>query len=236
LGWRKPSSGGLLVDDAELSAASLESLRRHTAWIDPTVQIWNRSLLDNLRFGLAGSTAMSMADVLERVDFTTMLEKLPDGLQTTLGEGGALVSGGEGQRVRVGRALPRLGVRLAILDEPFRGLDAETRRSLLRTVRQVWRDATLLWITHDVTEAQALDRVLVMEGGTIVEDGVPAELLRRPESRYRAMVSEETELKRRWFRSAEWRRLDMEDGLLKEAGATSSRVAAATVAEQERIA
>jgi ABC-type bacteriocin/lantibiotic exporter with double-glycine peptidase domain len=236
LGWRKPSNGTLLVDGAELSGASLESLRRHTAWIDPTVQIWNRSLLDNLRFGLAGASAMSLADVFERVDFTSMLERLPDGLQTILGEGGALVSGGEGQRVRVGRALPRPGVRLAILDEPFRGLDAETRRSLLRTVRQVWRDATLLWITHDVAEAQGLDRVLLMEGGAIVEDGVPADLLRQPESRYRAMVNEEIELKRRWFRSAEWRRLDMEDGVLKEASAPSSRAAAASLAEQERIA
>jgi ABC-type transport system involved in cytochrome bd biosynthesis fused ATPase/permease subunit len=157
-------------------------------------------------------------------------------LQTMLGEGGALVSGGEGQRVRVGRALPRPGVRLAILDEPFRGLDAETRRSLLRTVRQVWRDATLLWITHDVAEAQALDRVLLMEGGAIVEDGVPAELLRQPESRYRAMVNEESELKHRWFRSAEWRRLHMEDGVLKEADAPASRVVAASLEEQERIA
>ena len=236
LGWRKPASGTLLVDGAELSGASLENLRRHTAWIDPTVQIWNRSLLDNLRFGVAGASAISMADVLERLDFASMLEKLPDGLQTVLGEGGALVSGGEGQRVRVGRALPRPGVRLAILDEPFRGLDAETRRNLLGTVRQVWRDATLLWITHDVAEAQALDRVLLMEGGAIVEDGVPAELLRQPESRYRAMVQEEIELKRRWFRSNEWRHLDMEDGVLKEASSPTSRMPATPVAEQERIA
>jgi ABC-type bacteriocin/lantibiotic exporter with double-glycine peptidase domain len=235
LGWRRPSSGTLLVDGAELSGASQESLRRHTAWIDPTVQIWNRSLLDNLRFGLAGASAMSMAEVLERVDFTALLEKLPDGLQTMLGEGGALVSGGEGQRVRVGRALPRPGIRLAILDEPFRGLDAETRRGLLRTVRHVWRDATLLWITHDVAEAQALDRVLLMENGAIVEDGVPAELIRQPESRYRAVVNEEAELKRRWFRSAEWRRLDMQDGVLTDAN-TSESLVTASQPERERIA
>jgi ABC-type bacteriocin/lantibiotic exporter with double-glycine peptidase domain len=223
LGWRKPSSGMLLVDGEELSGASQERLRRHTAWIDPTVQIWNRSLLDNLRFGLAGASAMSMADVLERVDFSSMLEKLPDGLQTMLGEGGALVSGGEGQRVRVGRALPRPGVRLAILDEPFRGLDGETRRNMLRTARDVWRDATLLWITHDVAEAQGLDRVLVMEGGAIVEDGAPSELARQPGSRYKALLEEEAELNRRWLRSAEWRRLEMEDGTLKETGVGSSR-------------
>jgi ABC-type bacteriocin/lantibiotic exporter with double-glycine peptidase domain len=236
LGWRRVSSGTLLVDGAELCGERLEKLRRHTAWIDPTVQIWNRSLLDNLRFGIAGAPAMSTADVLERADFGSMLERLPDGLQTMLGEGGALVSGGEGQRVRVGRALPRPGVRLAILDEPFRGLDAETRRKLLRTVRQVWRESTLLWITHDVAEAQWLDRVLLMDGGTIVEDGVPAELLRKPESRYRILVEEGQELKRRWFRSAEWRRLEMEDGVLREVSAPGSRVVAGPETNRERIA
>ncbi len=233
LGWRQPSSGTLLVDGAELMGVKLENLRRQTAWIDPTVQIWNRSLLDNLRFGLAGAAAMPVADILERVDFSSMLEKLPDGLQTVLGEGGALVSGGEGQRVRAGRAIARSGVRLAVLDEPFRGLDAATRRALLRVVRQVWRDATLVWITHDVAEAQNMDRVLVMEDGAIVEDGKPAELLKQPGSRYRAMLDEEAELKRRWFRGAEWRRLLMEDGSLQETGVVSR---AAAAGEQERIA
>jgi ABC-type bacteriocin/lantibiotic exporter with double-glycine peptidase domain len=223
LGWRRPSSGTLLVDGGTLSRQRLERLRRQTAWIDPTVHIWNRSLLENLRFGLAGASAMSLGDVLERIELASLIERLPDGLQTTLGEGGALVSGGEGQRVRVGRALPRPGVRLAILDEPFRGLDGETRRNMLRTARDVWREATLLWITHDVAEAQGLDRVLVMEGGAIVEDGPPSELARQPGSRYRALLEEEAELNRRWLRSAEWRRLEMEDGTLKETGVGSPR-------------
>jgi ABC-type bacteriocin/lantibiotic exporter with double-glycine peptidase domain len=223
LGWRRPSSGTLLVDGGALSRQRLERLRRQTAWIDPSVHIWNRSLLENLRFGLSGASAMSLGDVLERIDLAPLIERLPDGLQTTLGEGGALVSGGEGQRVRVGRALPRPGVRLAILDEPFRGLDGETRRSMLRTARDVWRESTLLWITHDVAEAQGLDRVLVMEGGAIVEDGSPSELARQPGSRYKALLEEEAELNRRWLRSAEWRRLEMEDGTLKETAVSQSR-------------
>ena len=114
--------------------------------------------------------------MIEAADLRDLLEKLPDGLQTRLGEGGALVSGGEGQRVRLGRGLLRPGVRLVILDEPFRGLDRERRRELLARARRWWRAATVLCITHDVGETQGFGRVLVVDGGQIVEDGAPADL------------------------------------------------------------
>ena len=110
-----------------------------------------------------------------------MIERLPNGLETPLGEAGGLVSGGEGQRVRFGRALLRPGVRLAILDEPFRGLDFEQRHKLLHRSREVWRDATLLAISHDIAEAMTFERVLVLEDGRIVEDGDP----KRARARFR---------------------------------------------------
>src|SRR6185503_5349512 len=91
----------------------------------------------------------------------SILQKLPDGLQTSLGEAGGLVSGGEGQRVRLGRGALRTGARLAILDEPFRGLDRERRRTLMDRVRRWWKDATLLCITHDVGETLDFERVIV---------------------------------------------------------------------------
>src|SRR5439155_19621964 len=129
-----------------------------------------------------------MAQAIEAADLHGVLERLPDGLQTPLGEGGALVSGGEGQRVRFGRALLRPGVRLAILDEPFRGLDREKRRTLLARARDAWRGATLLCITHDVGETLGFERVVVVEGGRVVEDAAPAELAARAGSRYRALL------------------------------------------------
>src|SRR6185503_2177089 len=138
------------------------------------IQLWNRSLLENLLYGAADQSALRHPQAaIEGADLRRVLEKLPDGLQTKLGEGGALLSGGEGQRVRLGRALLRDEARLVILDEPFRGLDRDQRRSLLRRARQVWRHATLLCITHDVSETLGFERVLVVEGGKIVEDATP---------------------------------------------------------------
>ena len=115
--------------------------------------------------------------MLDQAALRDVLEGLPEGLQSHLGEGGSLVSGGEGQRVRFGRALMRRQARLVILDEPFRGLDRTRRRELLARARAWWSQATLLWITHDVAETRAFDRVLVIEDGRIVEDGTVDELL-----------------------------------------------------------
>ena len=159
-----------------------------------------------------------MGQVLEAADLQGVLEKLPDGLQTPLGEGGALVSGGEGQRVRFGRALLRPDVRLAILDEPFRGLDRERRRELLARARRRWRQATLLCITHDVGETRAFERVVVVEGGRIIEDGAPADLAAQLGSRYRALLDAEEAVREGLWSSGTWRRLWLEGGQLVEDG------------------
>jgi ATP-binding cassette subfamily B protein len=154
--------------------------------------------------------------VLEAADLRELLEELPNGLQTPLGEGGALVSGGEGQRVRLGRGLLRPGVRLVILDEPFRGLDRQRRRELLAHARSLWQAATVLCITHDVGETQGFDRVLVVDGGQIVEDGAPADLAVQPGSRYRALLEAEREVREGLWSSGVWRRLRLEGGRLVE--------------------
>lgn len=216
LGWYRPARGRVLIDGLPLVGARLHALRRATAWVDPTVQLWNRSLLDNLRYGTSGADAAPIGRAVEQADLYGVLEKLPTGFQTSLGEGGRLVAGGEGQRVRLGRALLRPGVRLVVLDEPFQGLDRTQRRQLLANARQHWQTATLLCITHDVSETQGFERVLVIEAGRIVEDAPPAILSTQPDSRYRALLEAEEAVRVGMWESAEWRRLWLEDGQLRE--------------------
>lgn len=211
LGWWRPASGSVWVDSEPLFAR-LEEVRRATAWVDPAVHLWNRSFFENLRYGSGNGDARPMMQVIETAELRRVLERLPEGFETRLGEGGGLVSGGEGQRVRLGRALLRANARLAILDEPFRGLDREQRRELLQRVRRFWRDATLLCVTHDVNETRAFDRVLVVEGGKIVEDGHPAALAEQPGSRYRALLDADRAVQfSGWSRGA-WRRLRLDNG------------------------
>jgi ATP-binding cassette subfamily B protein len=214
LGWYRPVEGSVRADGAALEGAHLDQLRRRTAWIDPAVQLWNRSLFFNLCYG--NPEAVPTADLLEQSELRQLLEKLPDGLQTDLGESGGLVSGGEGQRVRLGRALLRRGVRLALLDEPFRGLDRHQRRELLALARRHWRSNTLLCVTHDVGETMGFPRALVVENGRIVEDGNPTELARQANSRYRALLEAEKSVREGSWSSGHWRHLRMENGRLVE--------------------
>jgi len=218
LGWHQPATGRVLVDQAPLDAACLERLRQETAWVDPAVQLWNQSLFDNLQYG-APADCLPTAELMEEAELRELLPKLSDGLQTELGESGALVSGGEGQRVRLGRAMLKPGVRLAILDEPFRGLAREQRRLLLSRARKHWQDATLLCVTHDVGETMTFPRVLVVEAGRIVEDGKPADLARQTDSRYRSLLEAEEEVRAGLWSSDTWRRLRLESGRLTPSAA-----------------
>jgi ATP-binding cassette subfamily B protein len=128
LGWHEPTAGRVLVDGQPLQGAALAALRRQTVWVEPGVYLWNRSLLENLRYGANGG---SVGAAIAEADLDEVLGRLPIGLQTPLGEGGALLSGGEGQRVRFGRGVLRGAGRLVVLDEAFRGLERDRRAALL---------------------------------------------------------------------------------------------------------
>ncbi len=215
LGWHRPSLGEVLVDGRPLHGSALAGLRAQTAWVDPAIQLWNRSLFENLRYGVPDGAMRHPGAAIETAALEEVLEKLPDGLQSLLGEGGALTSGGEGQRVRFGRALGRDHVRFVLMDEPFRGLDRRQRHLLLGRARTFWRDATLLCVTHDISDTQAFDRVLVLEAGRIVEDGNPVDLAQRPGSAYAKMLQAERAVADLWSAPG-WRRLRLEHGSLVE--------------------
>jgi ATP-binding cassette subfamily B protein len=218
LGWHRPAAGRILVDGEPLDAAVLDRLRGQTAWVDPAVQLWNRTLVQNLLYGVPDGSPAALGEVIGEADLYGVLQRLPDGLQTPLGEGGGLLSGGEGQRVRLGRGVARAGARLVILDEPFRGLDRDKRHLLLDRVRRRWQGATLVCITHDVGETLPFERVLVIEGGRVVEDGAPARLAGAAASRYRTLLDAEAEVRTGLWSSSTWRQLRLVGGRVAEDG------------------
>jgi ATP-binding cassette subfamily B protein len=214
LGWHRLATGRLLVDGVALTDARLDALRRTTAWVDPAVQIWNKSFLDNLSYSSTGVSSARAAVAIDASHLRGVLQTLPNGLQTRLGEGGALLSGGEGQRVRLGRALVQSDVRLALLDEPCRGIDRDERSTLLSEVRAHWPHATLLCVTHDVSETLSFDRVLVVEGGLILEDDHPSRLAAIG-SRYRELLDAEQRVRDRMWKGGGWRHIRVHDGQIE---------------------
>jgi len=217
LGWHSPADGAVFIDGENLSGSQLDRLRLETAWVDPSVQLWNRSLFENLAYGDSTEKGTSrIGDIVREADLLSVLEALPDGLQSNLGESGRLLSGGEAQRVRLGRAMVRSSARLVILDEPFTALDRARREEMLSRLRRYWADATLLCITHDVSESRCFDRVVVLEGGRIIEDGRPSELVARSDSRLRQMLAADEAVRKQLLSNRVWRRLWLEDGAVRE--------------------
>lgn len=214
LGWLFVTEGKILVDGRPLDEQRLALLREETAWIDPAIQLWNATLLDNILYGTGDAGLAHLEQALDTADLLDVVERLPDGLQTPLGEAGARVSGGQGQRVRYGRALLNRDARLVILDEPFRGLEREKRRQLLARARELWSTATILFVSHDVADTLDLDRVIVVSEGAIVEDGKPAELLEHEGGVYRSLVEGDRSALDEVWGKPEWSRLALVDGVI----------------------
>jgi ABC-type multidrug transport system fused ATPase/permease subunit len=210
LGWYPPSDGVVRIDGQVLAGSVLARLRRTTTWVDPTVQLWNRTLLDNLRYGREDER-QTIGEAVEEAELGEVLARLPMGLQTPVGAGGALLSGGEGQRLRLGRGICRGKPSLVILDEAFCGLERVRRFTMLAAARKRWKDATLLCITHDIAQTKDFDRVLVLEGGRLVEDDVPERLAAQAESRYAQLLESEARTLAR-LSGPEWRRFRVEAG------------------------
>lgn len=215
LGWVEASEGQLLVDGRALEPSRLCA---ETAWVDPAVQLWDASLYDNLLYGDDREPTRDLPGVLAAAELLDVVANLEGGLSASLGAGGARLSGGQAQRVRLGRALMREDARLVLLDEPFRGLERAVRGLLLARLRARFRGATLLFVSHDIADTASFDRVLVLARGRIVETGVPAQLARDPTTRYAQLVAAEQALRNRVFARAAWRRMWLERGALRERG------------------
>jgi ABC-type bacteriocin/lantibiotic exporter with double-glycine peptidase domain len=215
LGWSRAGEGQIFLDGKLLAPKELAYWRGHTAWVDPSVQLFNRRFAENLLYGSEEGIS-DIATAIDQAELREVLERLPDGMQTMMGEGGALVSGGEGQRVRIGRAWLRRDVRLVLLDEPFRGLGREQRGILLERARRHWAGATMICVTHDVSSTLAFDRVLVVDKGRVVEDGAPRALSADASTRYHSMLTAEQFVRENLWASQQWRHFSVDDGKIEE--------------------
>ncbi len=220
LGWHTPYSGEVCVDGIPLSGEALSQLWAATAWMEAGVHIWNRTLLANLLYGTSGNRRTRVPTVIEGAGLRNLLARLPEGLQTRLGEGGGLVSGSEGQRIRLGRAMFRPDARLVVLDEPFSGLERAERDRLLESLRTLWRGRTLFYATHDIASTLSFDRVLVLDHGQIVEDDSPSVLQLRPDSEYSRLLKSTASACDVY---GSWRRIRFADG--KVTGNETARAA-----------
>ncbi len=182
-----PDAGVVSIDDHDVRQVTVRSVRDQTAIALQEHVLFAATLRDNLRYGRPGASddALEAAAVVACVD--DFAPTLPHGYDTLLGERGAKLSTGQRQRIGVARAVLK-DAPILLLDEPTASLDAETERRLLDNLRAWSAGRCVLLVTHRLSAARRADRIVFLEGGRVVEDGRPADLLARPGGRYRAFV------------------------------------------------
>ncbi|UKK85987.1 ATP-binding cassette domain-containing protein [Sphingopyxis sp. BSN-002] len=165
-----PQGGQIRLDGVPLPELDPAHLRARIAMVPQETVIFAASARDNLRYGNWLATDDELWDAARAANAEEFLRKLPDGLDTFMGEGGARLSGGQRQRVAIARALLRRAP-LLLLDEATSALDAESEKLVQDALETLMHDRTTIVIAHRLATVRAADRIIVMDEGRIVEEG-----------------------------------------------------------------
>ncbi|MCP4570881.1 MAG: ABC transporter ATP-binding protein [bacterium] len=176
MGLFPPSSGQLRLDGVPYADHGLAELRSHMAFVAQEPFLHDLSLRENIRFGLAAATDAEIETAATKAGVTEFSAALPEDLDTVCGERGARLSGGQRQRVALARAFLR-DPGILILDEPTSALDAAAEDRIRRTMQELMAGRTTIVISHRFSLVRDLDLILVLRGGSIVEQGTHAELV-----------------------------------------------------------
>ncbi|OJJ44536.1 hypothetical protein ASPZODRAFT_134616 [Penicilliopsis zonata CBS 506.65] len=174
-----PSTGEILIDGRSIQTLDINWIRNNITLVEQKSVLFNESILTNIAFGSRNHESITKDDVQECIDLAmleSVLDTLPKGLDTCVGEGGSFLSGGQRQRVAIARARLR-NTPILILDEPTSALDATNRVAVIKAIRQWRKDKTTIIITHDLSQILDNDYVYVMENGSIVQSGYKRQLV-----------------------------------------------------------
>jgi ATP-binding cassette, subfamily B, beta-glucan exporter len=172
-----PQSGVIKIDGMDIRDIKLASLRRNIGVVFQEALLFNRPIAENLRVGKPDATDDEMRDAAERAQALDFIDRSPDGLQTRVGERGRSLSGGERQRVSIARALLK-NPPILILDEATSALDAATEAKLQAALDEVMKNRTTFVIAHRLATIRHASRILVFDGGRVIETGTFDELVR----------------------------------------------------------
>lgn len=170
-----PQSGLVSVDGVDVRAADPVAVRNRFAWVSQEAPLFSGSALENIRFGREAATLEEARAVAAEAQALGFIDALPDGFDTPLGERGKSLSGGQRQRLAIARALVREAP-ILLLDEATSALDAENERLVQAALDQAMSERTTLVIAHRLATVLRADRIVVMDGGQVVEEGTHAEL------------------------------------------------------------
>lgn len=172
----EPNSGSIEIDGTDIRHLTQQSLRSHIGIVPQDTVLFNTTLLENIRYGNPDASIADVENVITLAHLEDFVAKLPDKLETTVGERGLKLSGGEKQRVAIARALLK-GAPIMIFDEATSSLDSTSEHAILSALRDAAKGHTSLVIAHRLSTIVDADKILVLKNGNIVEAGTHTALL-----------------------------------------------------------
>lgn len=170
------NGGRILIDDQDISKVTQQSLHKSIAFVPQEPLLFHRSLRDNIAYGKPDATDEQIIDAAKQAHALEFINQLPEGFDTLVGERGVKLSGGQRQRVAIARAILK-DASLLILDEATSALDSESEKYIQDALTQLMKNRTSIVIAHRLSTIAKLDRIIVLENGSIIEDGSHTELL-----------------------------------------------------------
>ena len=167
--------GRVLVDGQDVSRCTQQSLRRQVAYVPQEALLFHRSIRENIAYGRPGATEAEVRRAAEQANAWEFVSRLPQGLDTMVGERGVKLSGGQRQRVAIARAI-LADAPILVLDEATSALDSESEALVQGALENLMRGRTAIVVAHRLSTVASLDRIVVLADGRVVEDGTHAEL------------------------------------------------------------
>ncbi|MBI1265296.1 MAG: ATP-binding cassette domain-containing protein [Alphaproteobacteria bacterium] len=179
--------GAIRIDGQDVRSVTQASLRRAIAVVPQDPALFHRTLAENIAYGSPGASREAIIAAARRARAHAFIEALPQGYGTLVGERGVKLSGGERQRVAIARAI-LADAPILVFDEATSSLDNETERDIQAALAEVTQGKTAIVIAHRLSTIRDADRILVFDGGSIVEQGTHAELSALPGGAYRRLA------------------------------------------------
>lgn len=172
------SSGYIRIDMRDIADCTQISLRQQMAIVPQRPDLFHRTIRENIAFARPDATEDEVVEAARQAYASEFIEKLPQGLDTLVGERGIKLSGGQCQRIAIARAI-LADPKILILDEATSAVDSETEQYIKKAIANLLRGRTCIVIAHRLSTIMSMDRIVVMENGGVLEDGTHEELLRR---------------------------------------------------------